>query len=369
MTAARQGRDGTVEMMDRISTADEAGRQQMKNLFHLIMTMLAFACRAPLMVFLGTVPGAPGSQNYTVDGDGNGAIAWLFSNKTNLKFYDASIMTNVTNSDFSGEIEKEGDRVTIQNVPTVTVYKKQKNGTTQWQNLKADGVTMYVNRAIEFAFRMDNIDIKQFKNKAYMDLCAADAAEQQKIFIDTEFLGEVYADAPAENKGATAGKRSGKYNAGATGAPVTISKTNVLDRIAYMSGIGKEQNWPAGEWWMVIPTWMSVLLEVSDLKDASMTGGGSTLINGRLGKFGKFTLYETNLYTPVTDVAAGNLDCYNVVFGHKSAICAASQLTETDYFPKFENTSGKGMRGQQVYDWKTVKPEALGVLYCTPNFE
>jgi hypothetical protein len=80
-----------------------------------------------------------------------------------------------------------------------------------------------------------------------------------------------------------------------------------------------------------------------------------------LGKLGKFTLYSSNLYTPISD---SGQSCYPIMFGHKSAIAFAAQLEEVEYFDKLETTFGKGMKGLMVYDWKTVKSEALGMWYA-----
>lgn len=99
------------------------------------------------------------------------------------------------------------------------------------------------------------------------------------------------------------------------------------------------------------------------IKDASLTGEGSSLlVNGhRIGRIGNFQVYQSNLYTPITD---GAFSCYPILFGHKSAISFASQLNEVEYFDKLETTVGKGMRGIQLYDWKVTKEESMGYLYA-----
>lgn len=306
---------------------------------------------------VATVPGYP---DYTQAGT-NKNIPWAFSKKTIVKFYDTSVVPQITNTDYSGEVSGQGDKVIINTTPDISITKYQKGSTTNWQLAESPAIELTVSRAIQFAFKMDKIDIKQFGNKGYMDDCAQDAAEQQKIYIDTEFLGSVYADAAAANKGTTAGRKSSSYNLGTTGSPVALTKTNIIDTILNLGGVGDEQNWPEQGRWIVIPSWAGVMLKQSDLKDASMTGDGtSTLRTGRLGQLDRWTIYSTNLYTPVTD---GATSCYNIMFGHKSSTCFVSQLVETEYFDKLETTFGKGMKGLQVYDWKTTKPESLGVLY------
>lgn len=308
-----------------------------------------------------TVGAVPGMPDYTQSGT-NKMIPYAFSKKTIVKFYDTAVVPKITNTDYQGEISAMGDKVIINTTPTINVSPYSKGQTTNWQNAEAPAVEMTIDRAIQFAFKMDKIDIKQFQDKAFMEKCAQDAAEQQKIYIDNEFFGSAYADAATANKGATAGRKSASYNLGTTGSPIALTKTNILDKIIECSGIADEQNWPESDRWMVIPSWATVMLKVSDLKDATMTGDGkSTLRTGRLGQLDFWELYSTNLYTPVTD---GGKSCYNIMFGHKSGISFASQLIEVEYFDKLETTFGKGMKGLQVYDWKTTKPESVGVLYA-----
>lgn len=315
----------------------------------------------PFYVIMGgLVPGAPGAIDYSQAGLDK-RIPWAFSKKTILKFYDACVVASITNTDYQGEISGLGSKVIINTTPDTKVNKYYRGKLINWQDLTSNGVELEINRAIDFAFKMDKVDLKQFLDKTFMDKQAADAAKQQKIYIDNEFLGSVYADAAAANKGTAAGKKTSSYNLGATGAPIGVTKTNIIDKIMELSGIAEEQSWDEEDRWLVLPSHFTVMLQQSDLKDTSMTGAESTLPNGRLGMLGKFTLYSSNLYTAVTDTAQS---CYNIIFGHKSGISFASQLDEVEYFDKLETTFGKGMKGLQVYDWKTTKPESLGVWYA-----
>ncbi len=311
----------------------------------------------PFNVFMGTVGTAAGGIDYTQSG-ADKRIPYAFSSKTILKFYDACVIADIANRDYEGEIKAMGDKVVINTTPDVVVNKYYKGKQTSWQDLNSAAVEMNITRAIDFAFKMDKIDLKQFQDKGFMDKCATDAAQQQKIYIDSEFLGSIYADAGTANKGTAAGRKTGGYNLGTTGSGIAVTKTNIIDKILDLSGVAEEQNWPEDNRWLVLPSHFTVLLQQSDLKDTSMTGAESTLPNGRLGKLGKFTIYSSNLYTPV------ETNRYNILFGHQSAICFASQLVEVEYFDKLETTFGSGMKGLQVYDWKVTKPESMGVWYA-----
>jgi hypothetical protein len=310
----------------------------------------------------GTVASVPGSPDFTVTGSAK--IPWLFSRKAIVKFYDESVLPFIAQRDYEGEIKALGDRITIDTIPTITISKYTKGmNLNDWQDVDSPSVEMYINRATIFKFKMDKIDIAQFLNKDKMNQCAKDAAEQQAIYVDTEALSELYAYADPTNQGATAGRKSGLYNLGVTGTPVVLTEANILRYILMCQAVGNEQNWPKTDRWLVLPTWANFLLEDSDIKDAHFAGDGpSLLVNGhRIGRIGNFQVYESNLYTPISD---SGYECYPILFGHKSAISFASQLNEVEYFDKLESTVGKGMRGIQLYDWKVTKGVSLGVLYA-----
>lgn len=303
-----------------------------------------------------------GGVDYTQDGLAKN-IPWAFSKKTVAKFYDASVCPQTSNTDYEGEIKGSGDKVIINTIPTVSITRNyRKGGTVNWQSLSSPAVTLEIDKSSSFAFRFDKVDLYQFAIDL-MEKCSQDAGEQMRIDIDEQYLGDIYSDAAAANKGLTAGRKSSLWNLGTTGTPVPLSKTNIIDYIMMCEAVADEQNWPDSDRWMVLPTWAKFLVNVSELKDASLTGADKSHLTGGgyVGMIGKFRLYGTNLYTAVTD---GANSCYNITFGHKSGVTFAAQLTEMEYHDKFENTFGRGMKGLQVYGWKVAKAESVGVLYA-----
>ena len=184
---------------------------------------------------------------------------------------------------------------------------------------------------------------------------------QMKIAVDTQILGSVYADADSFNVGATAGFRSQSYNLGATTTPISLTKANVLDYIVDLGVVLTEQNIPDEDRWIVLPAWACGLIKKSDLKDASLTGDGKSILrNGRIGMIDNFTIFSSNNLTPVLDTVY----CYNIMAGHKSAISFASQLVNMEQL-RNPNDFGDIVRGLHVYGFKTIKPQALAVLYAT----
>jgi hypothetical protein len=175
----------------------------------------------------------------------------------------------------------------------------------------------------------------------------------------------VYADANAYNYGATAGKISAGYNLGASGAPVQVTKTNIIDYIIYCGGVLDENDVPDENRWMVIPSWMAVMIKGSDLKDASLSGDPkSTLRTGLLGMIDRFVIYSSNSCGSVAAATeTSGFKSYYALFGNKDAITFANQFTKTESLRSTQSFDDI-VRGLMVWGYKVTKPEGLGFLYA-----
>lgn len=308
-----------------------------------------------------TVAAVAGQPDYTV-ATGSANIPELFSRQYRKKQYDSVLAANITNTDHTGELKGLGDTVRINTIPDVTIGDYYKGKKREWEKCQADPVIMRVNRASDFAVVRDDVDQAQFWDKDFLGKLGQDAAKKINIKIDTDLLGSVYVDAGAHNQGLTAGAKTGQYNLGSSAAPLGISKSNILDIVHNrLQVVAYEANFDEEDCFLAMPSWMTGLLNVSDLKDTSMTGQPSTLRGGFQGKLGIFQTYRTNLYT---SFSGGGKTVFPVLFGSKSAIAFVSQLNKTQYFPNLEATSGSGLAGINLYDWKVINPELLGVLHC-----
>ena len=106
---------------------------------------------------------------------------------------------------------------------------------------------------------------------------------------------------------------------------------------------------------------MAGLIKKSDLKDASLSGDGTSIMrNGRLGIIDRFTLYTSNNLSPVAD---SGFNCYNTLFGHISALTFASQINKVKKVEPSKSFT-EGVKGLQVYGYEVLKDESLGVLYA-----
>lgn len=232
------------------------------------------------------------------------------------------------------------------------------------QRPESPDIEMLIDKGHGWNILLDDVD----KVQSDIDLLnkfTEDAAKQLNITVDAAVLGAVYSDAHASNVGATAGAVTAAYNLGASGAPIQITKTNIVDYITYCGGVLDEQNVPDDGRWMILPSWMAVLLKSSDLKDASMTGDAkSTLRSGLLGMIDRFVLYQSNNIASVAAATEGSgFKSYYVMFGNKDAISYANQFTKTETL-RSTDSFDTIVRGLMVWGVKVIKPEALGYLYA-----
>ena len=300
------------------------------------------------------------------DHEASQLIAKLWAKKIIANLFDTSPLTSITNTnaDNSG-IKGTGSMVVFNKVPRITIRDQVKGGTTIWQNLETESVELNINKDKEFAFKLDNIDIFE-ANIPIMNQVQEGAARDLDLAIVADLINTVYVDAHAQNKGLTAGKGA-NVDLGVTGTPFALSKTNILEKFVDLLQIAAEQSWPKDDnWWLLLPPVFSHMVLKSDLKNASLTGDDQSLMlkRGGLGAFNRWNIFETNQYTTVSD---GGFNCFNILFGHMDAVCFQSQIVDMTYFDKFEDTRGKGMRGNNVYGYKTLDSKKLGVLYCRPS--
>lgn len=300
-------------------------------------------------------PVAPGGANYT----GN-FIPEVWSSKLIVNFYDATVLTAISNTDYEGEIKSHGDKVQIRTTPELTIRSYQKGMNLQVERPDKPKITLNIDQGEYFAAVEDDVDKVQ-SDINLLDAWSKDASEKMKIKIDQNVLTGILPDISASNMGATAGRISQNINLGATGTPVQVTKTNVLDYLVDIGTVLDEANAPESGRWAVIPAWMAGLIKKSDLKDASLTGDSqSVLRNGRLGMIDRLTLYTSHNLNKVTD---GSYQAFSVLAGHKMGLTFASQMTNMESI-RAESTFGSIIRGLQVYGYKVVKPEALVKLYC-----
>lgn len=299
-----------------------------------------------------------------------GFIPEIWSGKLIEKFYAATVLAAISNTDYEGEIKNLGDTVKIRTKPTITIKDYRADGLLELERPKGSLVELNIDKAKYFNTILDDVmEVQSDLNN--MSLWADDASEQMKIVIDTQVLTDLYGEANADNRGTTAGKVSGDINLGATTSPLVIVSDNaavgevdVIDLILRLGQALDEQNIPEQGRWLIIPTWVSTMIKRSELRQAYLSGDGvSMLRNGRLGMIDRFTVYVSNLLP--SGVAAGLAAGEFVIYaGHAHALTFASQINNVESM-RSEMTFGTILRGLQVYGYEVIDNVALAEAVIT----
>lgn len=301
-------------------------------------------------------------------------IPTLWSGKLNVKFYETTVFGAIANTAYEGDIKGMGDKVIINNVPSITINTYTVGSSLTYEVPAPDTVELIIDKAKYFGVKIS--DVLEYQSQPnLMDMFTSDAAKQMAIAIDRDVLLNTFDQGAAANKGATAGAISSAYNLGTDTAPLVLTSSNVLQLFTAMASVLDEQNVPESDRWLVITPFVRQLLMSSNLAQAYITGDSQSILrNGKIGTIDRFQLYVSNLL-PVAlggqDFDGGVLSMADprtaIMAGHKSAITFASQIAKVE---SLQNPTDFGtlVRGLNVYGYKVIKPESLVLaLYSTDS--
>ena len=310
-----------------------------------------------MAITIATTPWVGANQSPAYHGT---FIPEIWSGKLIEKFYAATVLSAIANTDYEGEIKNMGDTVHIRTKPTITIRDYQVNQDLLVERPSSNIIDLTIDFAKYFNEALD--DVMEVQSDINMlSLWSDDAAEQMKIVIDTGVLTLIDPGVNSANKGTTAGKISLNINLGASGAPIAITPLNVLDSIVDLGTCLDEQNIPETGRWLVIPPWMAAQIKKSDLRNASISGDGVSLMrNGRLGMIDRFTLYSSNLLPTATE---GATNAFRIFAGHPHGLTFASQITKMETM-RSERSFSTLLRGLQVYGAKVLDGIAIAELYA-----
>jgi hypothetical protein len=296
-------------------------------------------------------------------------IPAVWSSKLNVKFYANTTFGDVSNTNWEGDIKNMGDKVIINNIPTISINAYTVGQSLTYEVPTPNTIELQIDKG--FYFGVNVSDVLEYQAQPnLMDMFTTDASNQMKIKVDTDcFLG-TFSDAAAANVGATAGALSGQYNMGTDAAPLDYAASSnaplILNTIVSMGNILDEQNVPESDRFVVLTPYERQLLMQSPLAQAYVTGDSQSILrNGKIGRIDRFDIYVSNLlpkaaanqnYTGGAD--AGKIKRHVMIAGHKSAMTFASQINKVESLPN-PNDFGTLVRGLMIYGRKVVKPESL----------
>jgi hypothetical protein len=305
------------------------------------------------------IPAAAGYPQYS----GN-LISPIFRMDLLERFYDTTIYSDISSTEYTGELNKGGDQITFMREPKVTVRDYDKNGKIIHDTIDGEPVTMTIDYAKTFSIKMNHIDEKQIQNfdkwkAGFMKSAGYEMTRQ----IDPQLITEMWTNTAPFNQGATAGADSRNINLGTPGAPLVITKLNVNEVLTFVHQVLDESLAPQDGRFIVLPPVGFTVLLNSELRLAYATGmSASPMLNGKLpSEIAGFMVLKSRNVPSVID---GAVRVYHVVAGVKMATAFAAQIEDSRTMSDKDDWANY-YQGLTVYGFKVLYPDALVHLYAT----
>jgi hypothetical protein len=305
-------------------------------------------------------------------------IPTLWSGKLNAKFYQNTMLSEVTNTTWEGELKNQGDTVRIRTAPTISISEYEVGNNLSYEVPTPIFTDMQINKGLYFGVQVSDV-LGYQSDMDLMNMFTEDAAKQLKIKMEDEvFFNSFVTEGPAAaNEGATAGAISAAYNLGTDTTPVDQgTPENVLNAILRMSSVLDEQNVPEDGRWLIMTPFDRHLLMQSNIAQAYFTGDQTSIVrSGKIGMLDRFTVYVSNLLprgaagkalvSGLTDTSTGGTVSNakvrrTMIAGTKDAVGFAMTVNKTEPL-RNQTDFGDIVRGLAIYGRKTLKSEALVV--------
>lgn len=280
----------------------------------------------------------------------------IYSKKAQIAFRKSSVVQAITNTDYFGEIADYGDTVKIIIEPQLTVSSYARGQQIQAQDLDDDEITLTVDKANYFAFKVDDIESKH-AHLNWESMATDNAGYKLRDAFDSEVLTYIQGQVPTAHQ----------YGTASSVQPIDFGGTNPTP-LQYLNRLARfldEDNVPAeGRWFVADPVfWEKMRDEDSKLMDVDYSHDRASIIrNGRVtdGLIRGFECYmSNNLPTVGTGPAAtSGTNGGWVLGGHMSSTATAEQIRKTESY-RDPDSFADVVRGLHLYGRKTLRTVAL----------
>lgn len=284
----------------------------------------------------------------------------IYSKKAQIAFRKTSVIQAITNTDYFGEIKDAGDTVKIIKEPDIVVQPYLRGSQITAQDLDDEEITLTVDKANYFAFKVDDIESKQ-SHIEWESLASNRAGYKLANQMDKEVLNYITTQIP-----------SGGLS-GTTSSPIEIGYANSRD-FSPLNMIARFQRWlnendvPTENRWFVADPYFYELLsdENSKVLDDDYTTKG-ILRNGLVasGQLRGFQLYQSNNLRQAGNGPEGSAttDYGFIMAGHMSAVASAEQINKTETY-RDPDSFADVVRGMHLYGRKVLRTDAVvGAVY------
>lgn len=329
----------------------------------------------------------------------------IYSKKIQLAFRKKTVVGDITNSEYFGEISAQGDTVRIIKEPEISVSAYARGTQIQAQDLDDEDFSLVIDKANYFAFKIDDIE-EAHSHAPFLDLATNRAAYRLADQHDQEVLGylsgykqtTLHTNAGTVNDQVngtkaidTAGSdellssmklKKGDFgnittaSAGDHAIPVaarlpgaTALPTAYVSPVMLINRMGRlldQQNVDkSGRWLVIDPVMMEVLQDEDSRFLNADFGDSGALRNGlSISNWNGFRVYVSNNLPSVgtgpatTGTANQNSNFGVIVAGHDSAVATAEQINKTETY-RDPDSFADIVRGMHLYGRKILRPEAI----------
>lgn len=328
----------------------------------------------------------------------------IYSKKVQVAFRKSTIVGDIANGDYFGEISSLGDTVRIIKEPEITVSAYARGTNIQAQDLDDEDFSLVIDKANYYAFKIDDIE-EAHSHVNFMSLASDRAGYKLADQLDQECLGyfagysQSALSAVADTVNTTVNGTRAVASAGsdelltsmklikgdmnnittgsagdhsiplaprlpgatsiptATASPIMI--INRMQRLMDTQFVDKQ-----GRWLVIDPVFFEIMQdEDSRLVNNEYLGG--QLTNGLvMTNWNNFRVYVSNNLPSVgtgadtAGTANQNTDYGVIVAGHDSSVASAEQISKTESF-RDQSSFADIVRGMHLYGRKILRPEAI----------
>ena len=297
----------------------------------------------------------------------------IFSQKVLKFFRRASVAEDITNTDYTGEIENFGDTVNIIKEPTLTVSAYTRGSVVNPQDLADDQVTMTVDQANAFAFKIDDIE-ERHSHVNFEALATSSGAFALKRKFDANIL-QAMSDgagiAGADDASLSGGLTTTNTSLGTASAPINVETDDAgINLMLLMARVLDDQSVPEENRWFVAPPifYEKMFQAGNKMAEVQVTGDASSNLRNGLatpGTLAGFRCYKSTALNSTAGTDQVTLSgvatdaSENVIMaGHISSTSTASHIAKTEVVRSTESFSDV-VRGLHVFGRKVLRPESI----------
>ena len=297
----------------------------------------------------------------------------IFSQKVLKFFRRASVVEDITNTDYAGEIENFGDTVRIIKEPTVTVSAYTRGSVVNAQDLADDQITMVVDNANAFAFKIDDIE-ERHSHVNFEALATSSGAFALKRKYDANVL-QAMSDgagiAGADDASLSGGLTTTNTALGTASAPINVETDDAgINLMLLMARTLDDQSVPEENRWFVAPPifYEKMFQAGNKMAEVQVTGDATSPLRNGLaipGALAGFRCYKSTALNSTAGTDQVTLSgvatdaSENIILaGHMSSTSTASHIAKTEVVRSTESFSDV-IRGLHVFGRKVLRPEAM----------